>query len=119
VSAVHSHAWRYAKVVAESGGKRRALSEEEKARNPDVVHPVIRPHPKTGRPCLYVNEGYTARLADPDPLAATRCCNGCSRTRPNRASPIATAGGATTSWSGTTASSSIAQRAATTRRTRA
>jgi taurine dioxygenase len=62
-AAVHSHAWRYAKVVAESGGKRRALSEEEKARNPDVVHPVIRPHPKTGRPCLYVNEGYTARIA--------------------------------------------------------
>lgn len=60
--AVHSHGWRYAQVVKESGGARRELSEDERRRNPDVLHPVVRPHPATGRPCLYVNEGYTARI---------------------------------------------------------
>lgn len=66
LSAVHSHAWRYAQVVAESAGRRRSLTEEERAKNPDVLHPVVRAHPRTGRPCLYVNEGYTSEIPDMD-----------------------------------------------------
>jgi taurine dioxygenase len=38
------------------------LTEEQKKRVPDREIPVVRRHPFTGKPCLFVNEGYTTRI---------------------------------------------------------
>ncbi len=38
------------------------LTEEQKKKVPDIEIPVVRRHPFTGRPCLFVNEGYTTRI---------------------------------------------------------
>lgn len=44
-------------------GPRPPLTEAQKARTPDVEHPIMRTHPRTKKPCLFVNEGYTASIA--------------------------------------------------------
>jgi taurine dioxygenase len=43
-------------------GRRKPLTEEQKAKTPDIEHPLVRTHPYNGRKCLFVNEGYTAGL---------------------------------------------------------
>ncbi len=35
---------------------RPPLSDEEAARTPDIVHPLVRTHPETGRHCLYLGD---------------------------------------------------------------
>jgi taurine dioxygenase len=47
-----------------NSGPRKPLTEEQKARTPDVEHPIMRTHPYTKKPCLFINEGYTARIPD-------------------------------------------------------
>lgn len=46
-----------------NAGPRKPLTPEQEARTPDVEHPIVRTHPYTGKKCLFVNEGYTARIA--------------------------------------------------------
>jgi len=46
-----------------NSGARPPLTEAQKSRTPDVEHPVMRIHPYSKKPCLFVNEGYTARIA--------------------------------------------------------
>ena len=48
--------------VARKSGSRPPLTQEQLKEVPDVVHPVVRTHPFTGRKCLFVNEGYTTRI---------------------------------------------------------
>lgn len=45
-----------------NAGPRPPLTAQQRARTPDVAHPIVRTHPHNGRQCLFVNEGYTARI---------------------------------------------------------
>ena len=47
-----------------NSGTRKPLTPEQEAKTPDVAHPIVRTHPFSGRKCLFVNEGYTAGIAD-------------------------------------------------------
>jgi taurine dioxygenase len=61
LKAVHRYGDRYDRMQ-KNLGFRDALTDEQREQTPDVVHPVVRTHPVTGRKCLYVNEGFTVSL---------------------------------------------------------
>lgn len=60
LKAVNSYAKGYYRD--RKSGPRKELTEEQKRRTPDVEHPIVRTHPYTRKKCLFVNEGYTARI---------------------------------------------------------
>lgn len=51
-------------------GKPVALTPEQIAKYPDVTHPIVRTHPKTGRECLYVNRGECVGIPGLEPKEA-------------------------------------------------
>jgi taurine dioxygenase len=59
--AIHRYGDRYERMKSE-GGVRTALSDEQRRQVPEVTHPVVRTHPKSGRTSLYVNEGFTTGI---------------------------------------------------------
>ncbi len=61
LQAEHSYLARNRKQ-GETNPYRPQLDEQAAAKVPSVIHPVVRVHPATGRPALFVNEGFTTRI---------------------------------------------------------
>jgi taurine dioxygenase len=72
--AVHSYEAYYVRRQKE-GSKRPSLTKEQQQETPDVVHPVARAHPITGRKALFVNESYTVRILDMEPVESDALLN--------------------------------------------
>ena len=62
LKALNSLHYRFEKIKAD-GDKNAKLTDEQRAKS-EAVHPIIRTHPVTGRKCIFVNDGQTARILD-------------------------------------------------------
>ena len=67
---INSFSWHLEKKAKQGTLRRAPLTAEQKALTPDIEVPVVRRHPHTGRPCVYVNEAHTCGIAGmPQPEA--------------------------------------------------
>lgn len=57
LTATHRFGWN-------TSGATPKLTKEQRDTHPDVVHRIVRRHPRTGRKILYVNPGYVMRIND-------------------------------------------------------
>jgi taurine dioxygenase len=60
LKAIHRYGDIYNKIAMSRGAP--LLSEEQKKKTPDVIHPVVLTHPFSGRKSLFVNEGFTVGI---------------------------------------------------------
>ncbi|MDG3444234.1 TauD/TfdA dioxygenase family protein [Nitrospirillum amazonense] len=64
LTAEHGYAARNRAQQAVTGQLRPGLTAEQEAKVPPVIHPVVRVHPETGRPSLFISEGFTSRIVE-------------------------------------------------------
>lgn len=62
LKAEHSYTARNKKQQALNGVLRPGLTAEQETKVPPVVHPVVRLHPDSGKPALFVSEGFTTHI---------------------------------------------------------
>lgn len=60
LTATHRWGWN-------TGGATPKLNERQSATHPDVTHPVVRVHRRTGRKALYVSPGFTVKINELSP----------------------------------------------------
>lgn len=58
----NSFEWHLEKKARLGQLRRAPLTAEQKAATPDVQHPLVRRHPNTGMPCLFVSEAHTVGI---------------------------------------------------------
>jgi taurine dioxygenase len=62
LEAVHDFAFAFPADGLAGSNAGRERYEAARAEHPPVIHPVVRTHPETGAPCLFVNAVFTARI---------------------------------------------------------